>query len=266
MKMTRLTALPIVAAALLSGCHTYPVQPPPPVYAVTAAPLPESGKCVSEAVVPLSVNLAVAPHDDVSKGVAARLDSAVRGELVSMGYKVEASANSDISISAEVESGAFDRSGNYIVLDAKVRMRATLHGPDARLLDDATFDVRGARGLGQSQAESNLSRAMMEPLAAWLKRSLSNDAVPCHAVAFEVEFGKPIETSEDVAAIERIRSAAAALDGARSVTLVSQDNATGTATFRAVYEKAKFPTGFINALISANPGLPLILADHGNGN
>ena len=59
----------------------------------------------------------------------------------------------------------------------------------------------------------------------------------------------------DAADAEKIRTAAAAMDGTRVATTESTDEANGWTTFRAVYEKAKFPGGFVAMLFAANPEL-----------
>lgn len=222
--------------------------------------LPGAEKGVAVVAVPLAVKVDISPTGESAAGIAARLDSAVRGELVSMGYKVEAEGAPDIEIAAGVASSTFDESGSYVVFEGTLRAKATLNGPEARLLGDTTIDERGLRGLGKFQADRNLADALATPFAEWLKRTVSHDVVGCEAVVLEVKFSKPLEAVEDVVRIEQFRAAAASLDGARSVTLVSQDNAAGTATYRAVYDKAKFPVGFLNALFTTHPELSEVLA------
>ena len=155
----------------------------------------------------------------------------------------------------------FDKSGSYLVYEGSAKAKASVSGADARLLGETAIDARGLRGLGEASATRNLADALFEQFAPWMKRTLKVDAIGFEAMGFEVTLPAPMGPQEGLSPIAEFKKAAMAMDGVRSCVLVSQDGATGRVAFRVVYEKAKFPIGFLNALFIGNPGLGKLLAE-----
>lgn len=216
---------------------------------------------LSQERVPLEVQTAFKPADGASASVADRLDTLARGTLAELGYRLDTGRPADVVIAAEVSNALFDKSGSYLVFDGTVKANASVAGAEARLLGETTFDARGARGLGVPAACRNLADAMFEQLSPWMKRTLGPDAVGFEAVAFQVKFPGPVTGAADLAPVEAFKGAIKSMDGVRAFALAGQDVAQNAATFRVVYEKAKFPIGFVNALFTSHPELDKLLGD-----
>ena len=215
---------------------------------------------VSQERVPLELRTSFTPAGEAAGPVADRLDTLARGALAELGYRLDTGLPPDVVIAADVSSSQFDKTGSYLVFDGTVKAKATVAGAEARLLGESAFDVRGTRGLGAPAANRNLADAMFEQLSPWIKRTLGPDAVGFEAAAFDVNL-PPAEVAADLSPVETFRRAITSMEGVRAFSLVGQDAASGTARFRVVYEKAKFPTGFLNALFTSHPELDRLLGD-----
>ena len=216
-----------------------PEAPPPP---------PELPKQIaSAAVAPLHVAVETKADKDAER-VSGLVETSVRGMLAQLGYIVDGNRKPDVVVSLETSRETFDHTGGWFVYDGTLKIKANVPGAEARLLGETSIAGRGARGLGETQADRNLSDALGEQAMGWLKRTLKSDAVGFEALVFSVY-------TLDAAHAEKIRAAAAAMDGTRVATTEAADEANGWTTFRAVYEKAKFPGGFAAMLFAANPEL-----------
>lgn len=216
-----------------------PEAPPPPPQ------LP--GQIASVASVPLHAAVAAKAGEGAER-VSGLLETSVRGMLAQLGYVVDGARAPDVVVSLGTTRETFDRTGGWSVFDGVLKIAVNVSGAEARLLGETSVAGRGARGLGDAQAERNLSDTLFEQASGWLRRTLRSDAVGFEALVFSVR-------TDDAAHAERIRAAAAAMDGVRAATTEASDAANGWTTFRAVYEKAKFPGGFVAMLFSANPEL-----------
>lgn len=214
-----------------------PPEPPPEL----------PGPVVSAAVAPLHAAV-VCRADEAAARASDLLDTTLRGTLASLGYVLDGAHAPDITVETDLSKTTFDKTGGWFVYAGSLKLKASVCGATARLLGETSLAARGARGLGEPQADRNLADALGEQANGWLKRVLTGDLVGFEAAVFSVR-------TTDPAAAEKIRATAAALDGARAVTTENVDAAKGFTTFRAVYEKAKFPGGFVATLFAAPPDL-----------
>lgn len=203
----------------------------------------------------LNVKVSATPSNSNSTSFAALVDAALTDAVIRRGYTAEGSRPADIEVAARPMRTVFDRSGGYAVFEGTVQVVVQVMGTERRLIGDRIFSSRGARGLGDLQADKNLAAAATPQLVDWLTKTLSPSAIGFEAVTFKLSLGCPVQEVGDLAAPEAIRRAGASLDGVRSVTLEAQDDAKGVFTYRAVYEKAKFPGGFLNQLLVKHPEL-----------
>lgn len=216
-----------------------PEAPPPPPQ------LPK--QIASTAVSPLHVAVEAKAGKNAER-VSGLVETSVRGMLAQLGYIVDGNRKPDIVVSLEASRETFDHTGGWFVYDGTLKVKANVVGAEAKLLGETSIAGRGARGLGEIQADRNLADALGEQAEGWLRRTLKSDAVGFEALLFSVY-------TLDAADAEKIRTAAAAMDGTRVATTESTDEANGWTTFRVVYEKAKFPGGFVAMLFAANPEL-----------
>ena len=105
------------------------------------------------------------------------------------------------------------------------------------------------------QAHRNLYDEMVKQLGSWINQTLEGDILPFAEVPVAVTFAEPIETKDDFAAVDALQKALSGLDGVRSAEVSSQDNAAGRVEFRVVYDRAKIPSGVVNALWAKHPDL-----------
>jgi len=216
-----------------------PPPPPPP------EELPEP--VVTAATVPLHVEVSSSAAQSAGR-VSSLLDTSIRGMLAQLGYVLDGKRSPDVTVSLETSRETFDKTAGWLVFDGSLKIKVNVCGAEARLLSETSISGRGARGLGETQADRNLADNLGEQAAGWIKRILKHDAIGFEAQVFSVR-------TTDAAVAEKIRATAAAMDGARGVTTESVHAAKGFTTFRAVYEKAKFPGGFTNALFAAHPDI-----------
>ena len=217
---------------------------------------------VAPGVLPLNVKVEVKPVDASASPVADRLDTLIRGSLAELGYLIDTARPADMTVSVDVSKSEFDKTGSYLVFDGSAKVSVSVvAGAKARLQGETAIDGRGMRGLGAAAANRNLAEALFEQLSPWLKRTFKADAVGFEAVAFTVYFPGSAESAADIAPIETFRRTITSMDGVRRFALAGQDHAANSATFRVVYEKGKFPIGFINTLFTTHPELERLLGD-----
>ncbi len=222
-------------------------------------PKPKAWSDVAEeASVPLRVKIDTSYAGDESQAVAERLDTFAHGTAARLGFIAGPKEDPDVVVKISVERNVFDKAGNYARHEGKAGFTALLvEGNGFKLLDDRTVDARGTRGLGAAEADRNLAEAFAEQFEPWFKRTLKADSKSFAAVKFKVRLAKPIDKTGDLAVVDKFTAAASALAGTRSFKLVSRTD--GELEFRAVYETAKFPSGYLGAYFQASPELGALL-------
>jgi hypothetical protein len=65
----------------------------------------------------------------------------------------------------------FDRSGEYYVYKGSAKARLSAVNGDG-ILYEQRFSVKGTRGLGKVQAQSNLAKSLGEDLKRWIAQTL----------------------------------------------------------------------------------------------
>lgn len=149
MKMTRmLTALPIVAAALFSGCHTYPVQPPPPVYAVNAAATSQD-----------AANLAAGVASDLRGGLERK------GCIVVPAGGYAPSPNPVVNINVTLERRETARLDIWRAYEGSATASVVSGGV---LYGEKSFAVAGARADSEAAAEAPVRNALSSQILEWL--------------------------------------------------------------------------------------------------
>lgn len=106
---------------------------------------------------------------------SAALSSAVGGEvrnaITGLGYRVNAEGAGDLLLSLSIDQETFDRSGEYYVFKGLAKVRLSSVAGDG-VLYEKTFSAKGARGLGKSEAGSNLAKVLTERLKPWITETL----------------------------------------------------------------------------------------------
>lgn len=208
---------------------------------------------VTETKIPLNVGVAVKCVVGAER-VADGVDTWVQGRLADMGYRLETGKDDDLSLELEVEASQYDLTGEWETWKGELKATLLAQGAEPRLLGKADFPAKGKPGIGPA-GERNLAYEMEEQLGAWLKRTLDPDAIGFAATKLSFTLAGPLESGEDFAVLEELRSSIAGMAGVRSVKLAAQDNEAGTVAYRTVYETEAFPGGLPNAVWAAFPEL-----------
>ena len=226
-------------------------------YVWSADLVPEAkpaGVLPSVFVRPAKVPLAVAvvskgASAQVAEGLAVALRAAILKENLGV---LDGTRAPEVTVMLDTATSTFDKTGSWFVLEGATKIDVKMAGDAARRLGTTEISARGARALGQPEAAKTLVAALDKEVSPWVKNVLTGAAVEVEAVEFVLERGETVEGAEDLAAAEAVRKALAGMPGVRGVVLTKQDNAKGVFVYRAVYEKAKYPGGFMNAAYVAH--------------
>ena len=239
-----------------------PAEPPPPpprkAWTETA---------VQNEIVPLRVKVDTRAKDAESEGVARRLDTAVRGALAKLGFRLAGEgcdaktvALDDVTVTLDVGRSVFDKAGEYEIHEAKVDLSAVKKaGAGTLLVGTAVFDERGDRKLGSFAADRSLAEKLEGPAVEWLKKNIVQNTVKTAAVQFEVRLAKPIAVAGDMSVVEKFMQPFALLGGVRLYRLDARDDEAGMLRFFVVYETEKFPGGLVPAYFASAPELGELL-------
>ena len=240
-----------------------PVAPPPP-----PPPSAWTETAVGCKIVPVRVKISKKPRDPESEALAGRIDTAVRGALSDAGYDVSAGAEvrdtvvlADETVTLEVSRTVYDKSGEYEVHEGKVDVSVCRKARGGAVLAGKTsVEERGARKLGPASADKDLAGKLAGPVVEWLKKTLERGAPDVCAAELELRLAKPISTAADAATVDRFLQPFSLLDGVRFHKLAMRDDAGGRLRFFVVYDRSKFPGGFVPAYFAAAPELGDLLA------
>jgi hypothetical protein len=221
---------------------TYPKQ--------TSRPQPVA----TEARSPLNVGLDVRTLKGAQK-VPDELETWLTGRLADLGYRLGTGKDDDLTLTLELESEMYDRTGEYETHRGEAKATLEVRGAEGRVLGTQAFDAKGVPGEGPSAGARNLAYALEEQLGAWLKRSLDPSAIGFESTRLDFTLAGPTEKGADYQALAGLQKAIEGMTGVRHVRLLAQDTEAGTVSYRVTYEAAAFPGGLLNALFAAHPEL-----------
>jgi hypothetical protein len=206
---------------------------------------------VKEEPCPLNTGVRVFAAEGTER-IAEEVGTWVEGRLVDMGYLVATGKDDDLTLTLEVESELYDRTGEWETYKGEAKATLEARGAKARMLGTATFPARGKPGIGRNGAR-NLAYDMEEQLGAWMKRTLDPAALDFAAVRLEFPLADSTETGGDFQIVETIRKAIEGMPSVRCAELAGQDTAAGWVAYKVTYERAAYPGGFRNAFLAAHP-------------
>ena len=201
-------------------------------------------------------NNAVRVKVSVEKGnavvVASTAYTALCNELAKAGYVVNGREEPDVLVSVVCAREIFDQSGEWIRYRGHLGVRAEVCGANARHLAQKSVIETGARGLGEVEAERNLAEKTTVKIAEWVRASLSRADLGIRIVMVTLKTGKVV-SADELKIQKMFFESAKAAKGVRSVHLARQDSATGTFTFRVVFDADQFGDGFMNEMVAEHP-------------
>ena len=203
------------------------------------------------------LNVAVSATGDArGSAVAAQLKSAADTEIASRGLGIVGGKDApDVVVALAASASEFSKTGPFVVMEGSVRASARVEGAEQRLLGERAFSAKGSRSLGEAAAVQSLAGALDIQVRAWLNEVLKAGQLDVEGVEFTLDLGDAAESAADMAAAEAVRKAVAGMEGVRRATLAAQDTAKGTFTFQAVYERSRYPGGFLNAAYTRHAAL-----------
>lgn len=160
--------------------------------------------------------------------------------------------DADVTVRLQVASELLDQSGNYFSYRGTTNA-AIVRNFDQSVLGSSYLQSRGERTLGETMALQALSQRMSADAAAWINDNLTLDAVGLAANDISLTIPRSFSFSDY---IQRFIQESSATPGVTSCTLIAQDTAARSLTFRVVYYPQELPEGILNRL-ALNPNLNL---------
>ena len=118
-----------------------------------------------------NVKVSFAAAEDDAASIAGLAATVVRNQVAGYGYRVDADGIVDLELSSLFAQEVFDKSGEYRVLKGVARVRLASKTGDG-VLYEKTFEARGKRGLGMSEAIKNLSDVLSAQIKKWVDETL----------------------------------------------------------------------------------------------
>lgn len=118
-----------------------------------------------------NVKVSFAAAEDDATPIAGLAATMVRNQVAGYGYRVDAEGIVDLELSSLFAQEVFDKSGEYVILKGVARARLASKTGDG-VLYEKTFEARGKRGLGMSEAIKNLSDVLSDQIRKWVDETL----------------------------------------------------------------------------------------------
>lgn len=208
----------------------------------------------------LAASVAVATESDDAAALAARVKSAAEAALVGNGFKVSG-VKPDVLVAMTVRQTAFDKSGNYCLLEGSVpTAKVVLPEEDAKVVAVTQFPaVRGERVLGMDRAAASLGDNMVPAIEKWVADTVKPANFDMAAVSVVIKRNTLFYKSKDPIYVNRVAETVARIKGVYSCRLVAGDAAERLWEFRIVYRQSAFPGGLLNKIIEVCSNLDVEL-------
>lgn len=213
-----------------------------------------SGPLWQEVACPLNVAV-IAEASEGPESLAEQVGSWARGRLADLGYRPESGKAEDVTLRLTTSSRLYDQTLNWWMFEGEVTAALALHGGEARLLGEESFDAQGARGRGETQALRNLAYGLEEQLGPWIRRTLESPKTGFAMERLEVVLADPVALPEDYRTIAAIQAGLDALEGVRRAEIIERNDAAGRVVWKVVYDRGLVPMGVAYALFARNSEL-----------
>ena len=118
-----------------------------------------------------NVKVSFAAAEGDAAPIAGLAATVVRNQVAGYGYRVDAEGTADLELSSLFAQEVFDKSGEYVILKGIARARLASTTGEG-VLYEKTFEARGKRGLGMSEAIKNLSDVLSDQIRKWVDETL----------------------------------------------------------------------------------------------
>lgn len=260
-QIRRILAAALVAAVAVvaAGCKstTPGIAQLPPDSGRLVTPDPAS-YTVSDRAEMMKVALNVEPADEKATPFAALVRETATGALRGRKFNVVADGSADIRLGIKAGTSLYDNSADtYYTLDGTAAMRLE-DAVDGRLLAEETLHGRNKASLGMDKAVRDVAAAMKPAIEKWIGEKVTPEQIPLEVRTLRVTNTDRYAGGESVF-IDHFVKAISAMDGVLRCETEARDGAAKTAAFRVLYRRAKYPQGFIHAVINQNPAFNLVL-------
>lgn len=212
------------------------------------------GPIWQETACPLNAEVS-AETAEGSESLAEQVGSWARGRLADLGCRPESGKAADLTLKLKTSSRLYDQTLNWWMFEGEVTAALALHGGEARLLGEESFDAQGARGRGETPALRNLAYQMEDQLGPWLRKTLESLHAEFAAERLEVVLADPVALPEDYRTIAAIQAGLDALEGVRRAEIVERNDAAGRVVWKVVYDRGLVPMGVTYTLFARNSEL-----------
>jgi len=250
---------PAILAALSAGC----ASTTPGISQIAPEPgrivIPDpAAYTVSDRAEMMKIALDVEPADENSAPFAALVREAATGALRGRKFNVVAGGPADIRLGVKAGTSLYDNSADtYYTLDGTAAMRLE-DAADGRLLAEEILRGRNKASLGMDKAVRDVAAAMKPAIEKWIGENVTPEQVPLEARTLRVTNIDRYAGGES-AFIENFVRAISAMDGVIRCETEMRDSTAKIAAFRVLYRRAKYPQGFIHAVVNQNPSFNLNL-------
>lgn len=193
------------------------------------------------------LNVAVnttALEDEESKAVAERVENEVEGLLSASGFKIN-SFTADLLIAMSVDAVQFDEVGNAYRYEGEVRASAR-RTADGLLIGKKSFEAKGERQHGQSDALNALATELAGETGAWLVQTCT--AAASELSAENITINRHGVIGNDSKYAKAFFQEVKDMEGVITCELIGVYSKARQMVFRVVYFKDKFPAGILNEL------------------
>lgn len=186
--------------------------------------------------------------------VATLLGNGVQGALAAAGYRVVYDGKAEIIADLGVTCAALNARGTRVVYkgdaDVAVTRSPELNTITKQVMADMVarnrFDVQGAPGRGDGDALKSVADKMAAVVSPWLAQAcvkVGGKLEICIVTISNAWFLSP-HSDYPTRFVQRVR----AMEGVHDCTILSTDNVNKTLQARVVYDRDRYPDGFINRL------------------
>ena len=227
------------------------------VYDGTFAPVKTISSSAASLAEAAQVRVSVRDGGGEARLVADEALRAVRNALAAEGYAVDGREPADVEVVVSATRSTFDKTGSWFVYEGELRLQTRIKGGKPRFMAEKVVRGKGKRGLGEKEAELSLADKLAGEAGAWARTSFSRENLGLQVVMVTLRMDEGVKSAQELALQSAFCKAAESEKGVRSVRVVRQNDADGTFVFRVVFDEAQFSDGFLNTLMTKNPGWKL---------
>ena len=260
MKFRHAFGLALLAAAAAGCASTRPrIADVPAPGGRDLAPEPSSYTVSDQAeMMKIALSSETAGSDEHAADFAAQVREIAVGALRDRKFNLVSDGSEDLRLALRSGVSIYDNSADtYFTLDGSVSARLD-DAAEGTLLAEKTLRGRNKAALGMPKAVRDVAAAMKPEIEKWIAETVTPEQVPLEARTLKLTNTDRYRGGES-AFIEDFVKAISKMDGVLRCETAARDGEAHTAAFRVLYRRAKYPQGFVHAVVNQNPSFGLKL-------